>query len=201
MKLEFRWSFIYEEQHHPGEFDFQKIEKETKDFINSLEKDWKPIEKEVLNYIEEITKLKFKSDKINCYVIHTSTKLPISDPLTIAISFKTGEETFTLEKKRFLDMMIHELIHNILIENEEETDNYFKELFSGMYDENWNVSIHVLVHAIHKKIFDKFFDKERIEEELETSSYFPDYKKAWEIVEKEGEDKIIEKFRSSISKL
>jgi len=199
MEIEFRYSFIYEQQSRNfEEFDFEKVEIGTKNFILKLEGDWKKIEKEVINYMEEITNLKFKSNKINCYVVHTSQNMPLSDPLTIAINLKTDEGTFKLEKERYLDMLVHEIIHNLFIENEEETKEYFKVLFSGRYSNNWNVSIHVLVHAIHKKIFDKFFSKERLEEELEISSYYLDYKEAWDIVLKEGEDKIIEELRNLI---
>jgi len=196
MQVEFKYSFIYEQQiHHPGEFDFNIVENEVKNFISNLKSDWNRVEKDLIDYLQKITNLKFKSNKINCYVVHTSSYMPISDPLTIAINLKTDNGTFGLEKERYLDMMIHELIHNLFIENEKETDRYFKELFSGKYSNNWNISIHVLVHAIHKKIFDKFFSKERLDEELEISNYYPDYKEAWDIVMKEGEDSIIENLK------
>ena len=199
MNVEFRWSFIYEIQHHPERFDPSKIEEESKDFIVSLIEEWNKVKEGVISYIEELTNLKYKSQKINCYVIHTSTMNPISDPLSIAINFKMGDEIFTLTKERFVDMMIHELIHNLFIENEKETKEYFNKLLSGMYSDNWNISTHVLIHAIHKKIFEKFFEKKRFDEEIESSSYYPDYKTAWEIVEKEGSDEIISKFKEMTS--
>jgi len=202
MKIDFVWSFIYEEQMHLPEgsfYDRNKAEKEVLEFIKLLRKDWKPIEKDVLLYIEKVSGLKWKKEELKCYVVSLSKHMPISDPLTISIKFKAGEEIFELTKERFLDMMIHELIHNLFIQNSNVLTSYFKNLINGKYGStNWNTAIHIPLHAIHEKVFLKFFSKERFDEELESCSYYPEYKESWEIVMKEKSDKILEDMRRSI---
>lgn len=60
--------------------------------------------------------------------------------------------------------------------------------------------IHVPVHAIHKRIFMKYFGKERLRREMEALSSLPEYKKAWDIVGKEGYENIIHNFKSRVLK-
>ncbi len=198
VKIKFRWSFIYEASiHNKEEDDFKKIEEEVKNFIEKVSLKWKPLEEKIFSYIENLTGLKWKSKEINCYVIHTSDYMPISDPLTIAIRFRSGNEIFELTPDRFLNMLIHEIIHNLFIENEKETDYYFKELLdSCKYSQNWNVSTHIPIHAIYEKIFLKFFDKKRLDKEIEIASFYPEYKESWEIVKKEGSLNIIAELKS-----
>ena len=76
--------------------------------------------------------------------------------------------------------------------------NYFEFILKKYKDEDFNTSIHLLLHAIHKKIFFKCFDKERLEEEIKMNSFYPAYKKSWEIVNEKGEDKIIQEFKDYV---
>ena len=124
--------------------------------------------------------------------------MPISDPLTIPIQFESGNEILSLTPERFIDMMIHELIHNLFIQNNKEMGDYFKFISKKYEKEEFDTSIHLLLHAIHKKIFEKYFEKARLKEEIKMNSFYPNYKRSWEIVNEQGEDFIIKEFKDYI---
>jgi len=201
-KIEFRWSFIYQEEIHllkNEKYNRDVWEKYVESFIHKLKKEWNKNGYDILKYMEQITGLKWKENKIICYVIKMSEFGPISDPLTIPIQLKHKKNIFTLTTKRFFDILIHELIHNLFIQNKDKLSKYFDSLINKKYKNlSWNIAIHVPVHAIHKEIFDKFFEKRRFKEEIEACSYYPEYKKAWDLVISEGSKKIIEDLRKSL---
>jgi len=110
---------------------------------------------------------------------------------------KTGKRTFTLTYDDFIDILVHELIHNLFIQNE-KSNKYFEYLAKMYKRENWNTIVHIPVHAIHKEIYLYFFNRERLEREKQICKRYRDYKRAWEIVEKEGSKKIIEELRNIV---
>ncbi len=205
MKIDFVWSFIYEQViHNPRvdeKFDYEKYEEFVNSFIKRIEPVWRKIEQNIFDYCEEITGLKWKKEKIPVYVIKISSIMPISDPLTIPIQFQSGKDIFLLSPERFIDMMIHELIHNLLIQNDKEIGDYFGFILEKYKKEKFDTTIHLLVHAIHKKIFLKYFDEERLNNEIKMSSFYPDYKRSWEIVNEKGEDSIIREFKNYLAGL
>jgi hypothetical protein len=73
-------------------------------YIKSVEKLWNKVGKKVLREISKVTSLKWKSKVIHCYVVGKC--VPFSDPLTLPI-YK--------EKDYFIDVLIHELIHQIFL--------------------------------------------------------------------------------------
>lgn len=195
-KINFKWSFIYQEEIHlpkSAEYKREVSEKYVKDFIRKVSSRWEKIGNNILKYMEEITNLKWKKSGIDCYVIEVSQFGPISDPLTIPINLFYNSQISSLSVDRFIDMMVHELIHNLFVQNEDKImDDYFDYLIKKYKGVGWNAAIHVPVHAIHKEIFMKFFDEKRLEEEINACSYYPEYEKAWDIVIKEGSGEIIE---------
>ena len=205
MKINFVWSFIYEQiVHNPTvkeSFDYEKYQKYIEDYLKKVKLIWKMKEKQVLNSCEKITSLKWKKEEISVYIIKISSLMPISDPLTIPIQFEYRDEVFSLTPERFVDMMVHEIIHNLFIQNEKEIGNYFEFILDKYKNEDFDTAIHLLLHSIHKKILKKYFDKSRLDEEIEMSSFYPSYKKSWEIVNKVGEDVIIKEFKDYVFKL
>jgi len=202
MSVKFEWSRVYEENIHLPEglnYNCEKTESEIRLFIGEVSSEWDKVEAKVINYIEKLTNLKFSSKNITCYVVHTSKYLPISNPLTIPRSVKISDNIFTLSRERFIDMLIHELIHILFVQNEKALDLYFSNILCKKYTNlNWNVRLHIPLHAIQEQVFLKFFDKLRLENEIEASSYFPDYKKAWDIVKKDGAVNIISDLKKSL---
>ena len=200
-KVEFRWSFIYEEKFHAPFvkgiiFNRESYRTYVERYIERVKQKWQPISSEVLGFMAKISNLKWKAKTIPCYIVKISTIGPISDPLTIPIQLKVGKKVFRLTTDRFIDILIHELIHNLFIQNE-TIDRYFDYLINKKYrKEGWNVAIHVPIHAIHQEIFLKFFDKKRLDREKKICENYPDYKRAWEIVEKEGSKEIIKELKN-----
>jgi hypothetical protein len=201
-KVEFKWSWIYEQEYHaPGikskEFNLEKYDKEIKKFISKIKSEWEKVEEKVFLVLSKESGLSWKEEKIFCYVIKQSTFFPISDPLTIPISLG-DKDTFTLTSKRYIDMLVHELIHNLLIQNEKESDGYFEKVFNIYKKEKFNTVIHLLIHALHEKVMKSVFNEERLNEEIGATQCFPDYKRSWEIVLEKGSDKIIKEFKETL---
>ena len=158
-------------------------------------------EEKIFSYLEEVSGLNWQKEEIPVYLIKISSIMPLSDPLTIPIQFEFDDKVFTLTPERFIDMLIHELIHNLLIQNNGRVESYFEFILNKYKEEDFNTAIHLIVHAIHKKIFLEFFNKERLKEEIEASSFYPAYKKSWEIVNEKREDFIIKEFRDYVDAL
>ena len=200
-EIEFRYSFIYQEEIHlPKTKDYNrtKWEKEANKFIQKLKKEWQKHTK-ILGYMSSLTGLKWKENKIKCYVVMLSESGPISDPLTIPIKSKHKNKIFPLDINGFIDILTHELIHQLFLQNEKQINKYFDNIINKKYKKQpWNTRIHIPIHAIHKKIFDKFFGKKRLQKEIKNCSNYPEYKKAWDIVIKEGEDNIIKEMKETI---
>jgi hypothetical protein len=201
-KIKFIWSDIYQEKVHlPINMDYNhfKFEKDSREYISKVIMDWAGIEKEILSFMAELVGLKWKSQEISCYYLYVSPYLPISDPLTISISLSTPEGIFTLSKERFIDMLIHELIHNLFIQNKDELTKYFEVLLKGKYgSSNIITASHIPLHAVHEQIFLRFFAKERFDEEIEISDYYPEYKESWDIVKRVGGLNIIKDIKESV---
>lgn len=200
-KVNFIYSPIYQEIIHSSsikseKYNYQEYKEFTEKFIQEIEGIWKGYNKDIFEYLEKISGLNWKKREINFYVSKISSIPPFSDPLTIPIQIESKSKVFILSKERFIDMFIHELIHNLLIQNKEKTEDYFIKFLSKKYFNKSHITqSHLVVHAIHKKIFKKFFKDERLDLEIKMNEYYPEYKRSWEIVNKEGEDKIIDDFR------
>lgn len=193
----FKSSWIYQTIIHssPGfVYDSEKI-KEVESFISKIEGLWRPIENKVLSFISEVSSISWESKSpINCYVVHTSHFLPLSDPLTIPMNFDSGKKIYGISPARFIDFFIHELIHNLFIQSSlKQLSSYFRWINHNCpyRGSNENVNVHISVHALLKKVFLKFFDEKRLKEEVEQASFYPDYKEAWGIVTKIGEDRVL----------
>ncbi len=202
-KVNFKWSFIYQQLIHSSnvkseEFDIFEYEKYVKDFILSIEESWRKIEPSIFRYCEEISGLKWKKSEIDCYVIKISSYHPFSDPLTIPINLESDGEVYPLTKERYIDFLIHELLHNLFIQNDEETWEYFNHIFNEYSKEEFDTVIHIPIHMLHKKIFIKFFNENRLIEEIKLSNYYPSYKRSWEIVNEKGEDNLIKEFKNHL---
>jgi len=154
--------------------------KKVLNYIKKVEKLWRKDEKKVLKELSKITHLEWRAEFIPCYVVGRCR--PFSMPLTVPICEK---------KDYFIDVLVHELIHNLFTQNKERLKkawNYFNKKYKT---KSWTIRLHVLVHAIHSHIYFKFFGEKRLKENIKIISFRPDYKKAWEIVEKEGYNDII----------
>ena len=154
-------------------------------YMSKAEKIWNKHSNSIINEISNSSKLKWKSKAIKCYFIGWGINL--SDPLTIS-TFNNIEN--------FIHVLTHELIHQILFQNEDITSNAWKFLGNKYKNESQSTRAHIIVHAIHSKIYLKLFNKKYLELDIKQSKNFPEYKKSWDIIKKEGADNIIKEFNN-----
>ncbi len=188
----FRYSFIYDWiwkinlEKEMKDFHYPE-EKEVREYIQDIEKKWQKKEQDILQEIVKITEHQWKQDRIICYVVgRVFPFVAFSDPLTMSL--------FS-DKEKFIDVLVHEIIHRFLFFNKEINRNFIEKKY---LKESRITKIHILVHAIHKHIYLSFFDQERLDQDIKNARKKEDYKRAWDIVEKEGYKKIINKAKQSL---
>jgi hypothetical protein len=94
----------------------------------------------------------------------------------------------------FIDVLTHELIHNIFTQNQECLKKAW-DFFNRKYKKESRVTrIHILVHAVHSHIYMKFFGEERLKRNVKRLTFRQDYKRAWEIVQRQGYHNVIDEF-------
>src|SRR3989344_7105226 len=122
--------------------------------------------------------LKWKEKNIRCYVVGRNQSF--SDPLTVRIQ---------KNKNDFVDLLTHELIHQLQSQNNKITKKWWKYA-SKKYEGEPKITLnHVLLLAVHKKILIEIFNKNRFRRNVKRTA-FPDYKRSWKIVEEEGYENI-----------
>lgn len=195
MKVEFIYSKIYcEILLRKENLDLEILDKiDFQKKIREIKKEWKKYEKEILNEISNLTNLKWRDSKIKCYIV--TRTVPFSEPLTIP-AYK--------EVDRFIDVLIHELIHQIFMQGKNYTlsKGAWKHVFDKYKNESRRTKIHIPLHAIHSHMYLKFFNKERMQRDLDAIRAFDkeSYKRSWKIIQKEGYDNIIREFRDRVIK-
>ena len=195
-RIEFVYSPIYQEVMLPRGAKYKESFKyETKKFIKKAEKYWKKNEKKILKYITNITRIKWKDNLIKCYVLRKCYLSGISHPLTISIETIKKNHRVKIDKTRFIDILTHEIIHNLLTQDS-SFEAYLKKLKKKYRKLSDRTIIHILVHAIHKAIYLKYFNRFRLNRDVKICQKRRDYAKAWEIVNKYGYENIIKEIKN-----
>lgn len=124
-----------------------------------------------------------------------TTMLPLaigsfSRPLTISLSKQNGRP---MDVEDAADILTHELIHNALLEHPLYRD-VVEKLAKDYSQDPFLMHVHILVHAVHAIIYESSRGTHRKERDIQRCQKNPPYKKAWEIVEKEGSKKILKKY-------
>ncbi|MFA6097897.1 MAG: hypothetical protein WC788_09840 [Candidatus Paceibacterota bacterium] len=193
-KIIFKYSWIYDQNWKKWIKVYIKKEDknypttpEVLNYIKKVEKMWRKCEKKVLREMTELTGLKWKEKNITCYVVGNCS--PFSDPLTI----KTYKE-----HDYFIDTLVHESIHQLFTQegNLEQAAKAWKYFEKKYANETYRTRIHIPLHAIHWHIFLKFFGQKRLDRQIEKMNKYTDYKKAWDIVKKEGYQNVIGRFNN-----
>ena len=189
-KIEFKYSWIYDQKwqnwmkHGP-----YPSTKKTLDYIKKVEPLWRKEEKRIFNEMSKVTGLKWAEKSVLCYVVGRA--MPFSDPLTLA-AFD--------DKKWFIDTLTHEMIHQLFFQgrNGKRLDKVWDYFMDKYKKEDRVTIIHIPLQAIHSHIYLKLFGKKRMENDIKTMSYYPAYKRSWEIVQKEGYQNIIKELTRRI---
>jgi len=154
----------------------------------ALKRDWGKIERKVLNGLEKITGLCFVKNYMDVYLINPDNRPSISSPTIVK---------FQDSANRTICIMIHELIHNLMWDNVQK-NNWSIKVQKLFKNENRKTAIHIAVHAILEAVYTNILKKpEEITQDINEMQKYPDYKRAWEIVKKEGYQNIIDKLKSS----
>lgn len=197
-KITFNWSSIYQESIHlPGgtSYDREESERTVRAFVEKVSDLWRPVERRVLEHMATLTNLSWKKDEIVCYIVRLSTFGPLSDPLTIPIERRTKSGSSELTVARFLYVLVHELVHNLLNQNERDLVRYWRGLHQKYPKENPTTVVHVPVHAILKEVYGTCFGSDALEEAIEIDLLYPSYRAAWALVEKETSAAVLQDFR------
>lgn len=157
------------------DFEFP-TEDEVEKKIELFKEAWKKEEKTLLKAIHKITKLKFKANIIDCYIVSAITR-DMSAPLIIRSRY-TEEE--------FIDVLLHELLHKLFV------DNGLKKIKD--LEESKTTINHIKVFAVLKYLYLDFLkNEERLGRVMQKSKEGnnQDYARAWEIVDERGYKEII----------
>jgi hypothetical protein len=196
-KIEFRYSWIYD--------DLFRESKETKSlfrkagrkypstkvilkYIDEIKSLWVKKEKKILDSISKNSGLKWRENKIIVYVIGGGVP-GFSDPLTMRI-FK--------DKNHFVDTLIHELIHQIQVQDAKNWMKWWNYLEKEYKKESQTTKSHIFLDAVNYKVILDVFDKKRLQKVIRSNDKFKSYKIAWEIVQREGYENIIKEFKERI---
>lgn len=195
-KIVFRYSWIYDDRWREcvkrSKKKAQKYPsaRQVLKYIEIVEGMWRKHEKSILIELSRVTKLKWKSKVIYCYVVGRC--VPFSDPLTLPV--------FGRYPDWFIDNLVHELVHQIFTQdrNLERSEHAWKYVNRKYRKEMHNTRIHIPLHAAHAHIYLKFFSEDRMKRDIRIMRQYPDYRRAWEIVQKEGYQNILREFTRRI---
>lgn len=178
--LNFYYSFIYDKNIHEWKGkNWKNASKRAIKYIAKLRREWNKVERKVFNAVATVSGLRWRKPYIDCYI--TQIGRPFSMPLTISMKSKPNP-------KDQIEVLIHELIHNVLAQNSEKVKIKKYKKYGKLTE---RTKIHILVHAILKEVLVELFGEKKTKAIIRHYDKWPDYKKAWEIVEREGSGKII----------
>jgi len=193
MKIKFVYSGVYDKRFKESPRLQRILKKQNRKYpplniiwryLKEMKKRWPKYEEKILREISKLTKLKWQEKEVKCYIIGAGKSF--SDPLTVRY-FKN--------KNDFIDTLIHELIHQIQTQNRKKVKKWYDYIKKKYKKESILTQNHIIVHAVHYKLLENFFGKRRLNKQIKRHKEFPDYKRAWEIVEEETPKEIIKKFR------
>jgi hypothetical protein len=136
---------------------------------------WEPYQNRILRGMQELLGIEFRQDIIDVYIapwFHA-----FSDPMVFGIKY---------EPDRFVDVFTHELLHRLMTDAKQlPFDHNLLADWTNLFGEQNTVTlVHIPVHAVHKAVLlDVLNEPQRLERELEITSEWPDYKKAWDYIQ------------------
>ncbi len=146
----------------------------------------------ILTLAEEVAGRDFERREYTAWLV-LSSLLPMGRPLIINMNpyLEKGQKNHkTLSKESFVSLTHHEVLHFLVQNIEGETLYKMSPLVHKYKDESFNVLVHLHLMAVQKMVYERLDEKG--ESFLsETKSLYKniiggDYKRAWEIVGKEG---------------
>ncbi|MEX2016927.1 MAG: hypothetical protein WD876_00435 [Candidatus Pacearchaeota archaeon] len=185
-EIEFVYSSVYDNKWNAPQ---EKLPiKLINNYLKLIEKMWGRIAKKTLGEISKNSGLKWRERKIKCYFL--SKGKSFSDPLTIK---------YYKDKKYFIDVLTHELIHQIQTQDTENRWYKWRNYIAKKYSKETKLTRgHIFLNAVLYKVVEKVHGKKRLNSLIKFDWQFKDYKRSWEIVQNEGYQNIINEFRKRI---
>ena len=183
MKLNFQYSQVYDEllsYMSRNSFDNKQI-LELETFVIQLSNYFKNRQNKIIIEIERVSGLKFQSS-VNCFIVKHLGYRAISDPFTVKMSkdfdYLTG-------------VIIHELIHSILKDNQ----TILKLVNKKFEHEENDFKVHLPVLLIERKVIENLFGEKFFNKIRKKDDHNPDLAFEWSEV-----NKVYDKFNSNIIK-
>ncbi|HLD04398.1 MAG TPA: hypothetical protein VJG90_01640 [Candidatus Nanoarchaeia archaeon] len=194
-----RMLYLFVEGHPPADHDyFIRRKVEALEGVQRLKKEVLPKLNPYLEHMQQILGVSWESREVVCYALPYPHKPgPVgafSDPLTIFLKRWEGERLFSFPSDRLLEHLIHEFCH--IIQDPLLKTAYRKELGEHLRERNLQVLTHILAYAIFRKVV----DQEQWHREVSIRAQNPLYKRALDLVQALGADKIIEEAKSYLVK-
>jgi len=179
------WREWIAQQSTSNQKSFLEIE-EVLGIVKKIEKIWASIEDETFKEISKVLKLNWREDNIPCYIVSNARAL--SDPLTIGVNNRGPN--------RVIETLMHELTHRIFIQedNRRKTKQSWEEIKNKYPDQSKVTHSHIICFSLLKHLYLTFFNQKTLEAEIKRCEKKDDYRKSWEIIEKEGYMKILSEF-------
>ncbi len=189
-KLDFAYSYIYDSTlaKLAGKKYSERAKAEAVAYMKALEKEFSRYSDRVLSGISKVSGLEWQKRQIDVY-ISKYAPYSISVPLTIRIlkNAKSGAA-----------ILVHELVHNIVFQNQERVR--YTKLFKDFSKESAETKYHIIEGAIlyllNKKMFADGMGGFFKYDNWASPKAGKDYRRAMEIVLKEGAENIIKRYIS-----
>src|SRR3989344_537701 len=163
-KVIIKYSWIYDDKYRESGRIKEMLKEQNKKYpsrkklINytlAVSKLWKKDEKDILKEISKILNLGWMEKEIKCYIIGVGRSF--SDPITIKLH---------KNKNDFVDLLTHELIHNLCMQNYPKYRKWREFAFKKYKTKESSFVGHIILHAVHHKIYLKLFNKKRLNKDL-----------------------------------
>ncbi len=145
-------------------------------------------ERSILATLAELTG-RVPERNLECFVFGAGLGA-MSTPFLLPIWNKAGEQW---SDEKFIDLIIHELLHIFLVTNNEQYWESVKEKFS---EEEPVCRNHILLYAMLYQIYQKLFNKEPID--FNRDNLPPGYARAIQIVRETGYEELIAEYQKFI---
>jgi hypothetical protein len=176
-KLILKYSTIYDKNWSvvlDKEYERERNKEIACEFISKIEELWCPQEDNIFEAIEFYSGLKWRVDMTNAYFVSNLNVSGFSDPLTVRMSN---------DYLKIAKTLIHELVHNILIQNDSEMKETFARLNQKFPGENIKTKVHIIVNAITEKVFSKIYGLEEAERIKKIEREYKGLRRAYEILD------------------
>ena len=174
-KLYIQYSWIYDDTLHDlcKKKLTSKMQKWMEKYASKANKHWQQkYNNKVFKLMSQVSGLRWQRTEMDAYVARQI--IPFSIPLTLHPVKNLDELAETI---------IHELCHNLIVQNSGKIQPLYKKLFREFKNEPFTTKIHLLVYAIHIPVIQKLFSKKKVKQFLEATKEYKCSKAYWRAVQ------------------